>query len=575
MCPEKHITMSNVKPAEKIKNKVLSENVLKSINFYESDLILKEYLARKLSNSAIEYMLDKWEETGSLAALVMDELSLDADQYGPTLIKRNNLGETIDEVKFHPSYDSLMQIAIDSEMFTVKWDVALKSKFQNDLHKLGFSSGYIYAMSEIGQYCPLCMTDGVARLIDIYCDDVDKKRLLPKIATKNIEDLSTGAMFLTEKSGGSDVGRNIVKASKIEGTEDLYELKGEKWFCSNVNAEIIFALARTDKDIPGTKGLSIFLIEKYLPNGEKNPLPIIRLKEKLGVRSMASAECKMEGTIGKRIGEEFKGFKIMTDMINLSRLYNSVAALSGARRALIEAYTFNLNRKSFGKEAINHALIRDKFFELGSLNVANFYLTWRAIESLDKADNGDQHAANLSRILTPMVKKWSAEKAVYIVRESMELMGGMGYIEDGVMPKIMRDVMVLPIWEGAGNIMTLDMLRASFKSEGLKAMVQEVKSIQGKDSVYDKTIENHLNKISNEIQHLDGLKQEELELKAKHMFNRLTTLYQLCVCIDESNNSNATWMNPTKKYLQMQLNGGETDSLLSVEEVKGLIGWEI
>lgn len=567
--------MSETKPSEAIKNQVLSENLSKSKNFFKSDLILKEYLNRKLSDSARSYMYDKWEKIGSAAALVMDELSLDADHNEPELIKRNNLGETIDEVKFHPSYNSLLQIAIDSEMFTVKWDLELKSKFQYDLHKLGFSSGYLYAMSELGQYCPLCMTDGVARLIDLYCDDADKKRLIPRIATKNIENLSTGAMFLTEKSGGSDVGRNIVKATKIEESEGLYELSGEKWFCSNVNADIIFALARTNDEVSGTRGLSIFLVEKYLPNGERNPLPIVRLKEKLGVRSMASAECELKGTIGKRIGEEFKGFKIMTDMINLSRLYNSVAALSGARRALIEAYTFNLHRKSFGKEAINHALIRDKFFELGSLNVANFYLTWRAIESLDKADNGDEHATNLSRILTPMVKKWSAEKAVYIVRESMELMGGIGYIEDGIMPKIMRDVMVLPIWEGAGNIMTLDMLRASFKSEGLKAMLKEIKSIVNKDSKYDETITSNLDKVSSEIENLDTTNQEMLELTAKHMFNRLTTLYQLCICIDESNDSNVSWMNPTKKYLQMQLDGGETDFLLSKKEIDGLIAWEI
>lgn len=567
--------MAEIKATEEIKNQVLSENLSKSKNFFESDLILNEYLNRKLPESAKKYMEDKWEEIGSAAATVMDELSLDADQNGPKLIKRNNLGETIDEVKFHPSYYSLLQIAIDSEMFTVKWKAELKSKFQNDLHKLGFSSGYIYAMSELGQYCPLCMTDGVARLIDLYCDASDKQRLIPTIATKNIEDLSTGAMFLTEKSGGSDVGRNIVKANKIEGSEDMYELHGEKWFCSNVNADIIFALARTNGEVPGTKGLSIFLIEKYLPSGEKNKLPIVRLKEKLGVRSMASAECELEGTIAKRIGEEFKGFKIMTDMINLSRLYNSVAALSGARRALIEAYTFNLHRKSFGKQAINHALIRDKFFELGSLNVANFYLTWRAIESLDKSDNGDEKATNLSRILTPMVKKWSAEKAVYIVRESMELMGGMGYIEDGVMPKIMRDVMVLPIWEGAGNIMTLDMLRASFKSDGLKVMLAEIKNISSLEEEYTELMKSKLSDVSSKVQSIADLERDEMELTSKYTFNELTTLYQLAICIEETTNENKTWMNPTKKYLGLQLEGKKTDFLLSKSEIDGLIGWSI
>ncbi|MEX2485765.1 MAG: acyl-CoA dehydrogenase family protein [Brumimicrobium sp.] len=567
--------MSHTQSTQEIKNSVLSQELQKSQNFYKSDLILKEYLGRKLTKDAISYMENKWVEVGRQAAINMDALSLDADQNGPQLVKRNNLGETIDQVKFHPSYAELMQIAIDSEMFTVKWKPELRKKYESDLHKLGFSSGYIYALSELGQYCPLCMTDGVARLIDIHTNAEDQARLIPKIATKNLSELYTGAMFLTEKSGGSDVGRNIVKAEKVNGTEDLYYLKGEKWFCSNVNADIIFALARTDNNIPGTKGLSIFMIEKNLPNGEKNPLPIIRLKEKLGVRSMASAECKMDKTIGKLVGEEFKGFKIMTDMINLSRLYNSVAALSGARRGLIEAYNFNLYRESFNDKAINHPLIRDKFFELGSLHVANFYLTWKAIESLDAADNGDKNAAQLSRILTPMVKKWSAEKAVYIVRESMELMGGMGYIEDGVMPKIMRDVMVLPIWEGAGNIMVLDMLRASFKSEGLHVMLTEIASVIGKDPEYDKLITDHLNSIQNKVASFQSLDKDALELNAKHIFERLTTLYQLTILIDNSNPSNSKWMTPSKKYLSLQLEQKNPDFLLSSTEVEGLIGWDI
>lgn len=572
--------MENTEKKQSVKNQVVENEYRSSQNFFKSDLILQDYLKRKLSSKGLDYMSAVLNKTGEAAAKQMDTLSLDADKNGPQLVKRNFFGEDIDEIKFHPSYQELMKIAIDSEMFKVKWDPNLKNEFKLERHSLGFASGYLYAMSELGQYCPLCMTDGVARLIDLHCREEDKKRLLPHIYTTELEDFFTGAMFLTEKSGGSDVGRNLVRAEKQ--VDDTYLLSGEKWFCSNVNAELIFALARTDESKEGTRGLSIFLIEKHLPDGSKNKLPIVRLKDKLGVRSMASAECVLNGTIGKLIGDEFNGFKIMTDMINLSRLYNSIAALSGARRALVEAYNFNLFRKSFGKTAIEHSLIKEKLFELGSLNVANFYLTWRAIEALDKADNGDESASrqtenekHLGRLLTPMAKKWSAEKAVYITRESMELMGGIGYIEDGVLPKIMRDIMVLPIWEGAGNIMTLDMLRACFKSDGLKVMMQEIKTSLGKKSDYDNTILEKLKHLESKMQSLFKMEQEELELHAKYFFENLTTLFQLSLILNNWKESNDAWMKPTAEFLKLSLEKKESPKIRDIESIKGLMGWEL
>lgn len=567
------VEISGVNKNQPAKNKVINGQFKSSNNFFESDIILKEYLTSKLSKQAFEYIEGKLQLTGKRAATEMDALSLDADKYSPQLVKRDFFGENIDEVKFHPSYQKLLEYAVDSEMFRVKWQPELKAKFSRELHRLGFASGFLFAMSESGQYCPLCMTDGVARLIELYCEQADKERLLPHIYTDNAENLFTGAMFLTEKSGGSDVGRNIVKATLKEG--NIYTLNGEKWFCSNVNAEIIFALARTDENIQGTRGLSIFLVEKNKQNGEKNQLPIIRLKDKLGVRSMASAECLLTDTEGKLVGEEFQGFKIMTDMINLSRLYNSVAALSCSRRALIEAYTFVQQRESFGKKAIEHTLIKDKLYELGSLHIANFYLTWRAIEALDNADNGHEQEAQLVRLLTPMVKKWSAEKGVYLVRESMELMGGIGYIEDGVMPKLMRDVLVLPIWEGAGNIMTLDMLRATFKSDGLKMMLQEIMKTAELNTEFTDTIYTFARKISAESTSLTNAEKSELELKAKYLFEELTTLYQLSLIISETNESNSKRMLPAARFLQMQLNRQHNTNVFTEQEISEIIGWEI
>ncbi len=557
------------------KNKVLENAYRLSANFYRSDKILQHYIKNNVSPAGFAYMQDKLDYTGAQAAGVMNELSLLADKKGPELVKRNFTGENIDEIRFHPAYWQLMDIAVKSEMFRVKWEPSLRSKFNPEGHRLGFSTGYLYAMSESGQYCPLCMTDGVARLIDLFCRPEDKARLLPHIATDKTEELYTGAMFLTEKTGGSDVGANITVAEHQQ--DDVYALNGEKWFCSNANAQLIFALARTDNDVKGTKGLSIFMIENPLPDGTRNYMEVIRLKDKLGVRSMASAECILRDTKGKMVGKEFEGFKVMVEMVNLSRLYNSVAALAASRRALIEAYQFLNARKTFGKPTLEHSLIRTKLTELGALNVANFYLVWRAIESLDKADNGDKKEAQLFRIINPMTKKWSAETGVYITRESMELMGGLGYIEDGVLPKIMRDVMVLPIWEGSGNIIILDMLRAFFKSEGFDAISAEIERSAGSSAMHGDFLRKGLLELKTFAERLKTLPQDEMEASAKPFFEQLTTLYQISMLIDNLADESKAWIEPAITFLKNRYapTGLNEVKPLNVEEVHGLIAWQV
>lgn len=564
------VTNTSRYPIEK--NKVLENNARVSDNFYGSDKIFANYLKKNVSVDGINRMNSSLDWMGKEAATTMNELSLLADKHGHELIKRNSYGETINEIRFHPAYWSLMKTAVKSEMFRIKWEPASKEKFKKEKHHLGFSTGYLYAMSECGQYCPMCMTDGVARLIDLFCEEEDKNRLLSHIYTNNVDEFYTGAMFLTEKTGGSDVGANIVTATHQE--EKNYLLNGEKWFCSNANADIIFALARTDESVKGTRGLSIFLIEKSLL--KENHLDIIRIKDKLGVRSMASAECMLNNTPAKLVGKEFGGFKVMLEMITLSRLYNSVAALATARRALIEAYQFLCYRKTFDKPAIEHALVRTKLTELGSLHVANFYLVWRAIKALDNADNGNDKETHLLRLINPMTKKWSAETGVYITRESMELMGGLGYIEDTVMPKLMRDVMVLPIWEGSGNIIILDMLRAILKTKGFEIICEEINNSAKNNNDYGIWMTEELKKLIDFAEKLKHFSQDNMETSAKVFFEKLTSIYQISLLIDNLNDESKAWISPALNFLKEKYHPAELKETqaLSVNEVKGLIAWQ-
>jgi hypothetical protein len=174
-----------------------------------------------------------------------------------------------------------------------------------------------------------------------------------------------------------------------------------------------------------------------------------------------------------------------------------------------------------------------------------------------------------------MVKKWSAEQTVYITRESMELMGGIGYIEDGVMPKIMRDCMVLPIWEGSGNIMILDMLRASFKSEGLPTMLKMIHESVENAGAFKEVMRTTLSKLQKNAQAFQSLEKEPLQLQAKIFFEELTTLYQLSLIVNNLNGENKAWMFPTATFLSQKLKKETNTKLYSVEEIKGLIAWEI
>ncbi len=556
-------------------NRVLSKHYSPSQNFFESDLILQHFLKKYISAEGFAYMHNKWQTLGREAAQVMDELSLIADKQSPELIRRNKLGETINHIRFHPAYHTLTEIALRSEMFRVKWQPKLREQFQKEVHRLGFASFFLFGMSEGGLPCPLCMTDGVARLIDLHCEAEDKERLLKHIYTDKLEELYTGAMFLTEKAGGSDVGANLVSATHLK--EKYYLLNGEKWFCSNANAEIIFALARTNPEIQGTRGLSIFLIEKQKPDGTPNEMNIVRLKDKLGVRSMASAECILTDTVGKLIGEEGEGFKIMTDMINLSRLYNAQSSLSEMRRALIEVYQFLNFRTTFGTEALNHALIREKLTELSSIYTANFYMAWEAIRALDLADNGDEEQTQILRLLTPMVKKTAAEAGVYLIREAMELMGGMGYIEDGIMPKLMRDTMVLPIWEGAGNIMVLDMLRASMKSNGFSLMIQQIGEQFAKILEENEYLNQELTKVTEIAKALLNTDRDTMELSAKFMFERLADLYQIALLQQYLDDESQTWIAPAQAYLikKLKKSSPSLEKPLDRPTVEAMIAWNI
>lgn len=566
-------------------NRVRLAQATRSKNLFESDRIFQHLFRHHLSQEGRNWMQPRWHQLGDTLANRMDDLSLQADKNGPVLRKRNLFGETVDELIFHPAYRELEQIAVHSGMFEVKWEPSCRKHFHRESHRLGFSAGLLFAMGEAGLYCPLCMTDGVARILDHFADPKDRDRLLPHIFTSDPHLLYTGAMFLTEKAGGSDVGANRVRAVQVpqeelpfavdlgEG-ESWYRLYGEKWFCSNAGAEIALALARTDPSISGTRGLGIFLVEPYTADGQRNPREVIRLKEKLGVRSMASAELYFDGTLAKRIGAEGDGFAIMAEMINLSRLYNAVTAVALARRALTETWQYLTYRTTFGKPVLEHALVKERLEALGSAWLGELHLCWRAISALDAADQGDEAEAVLARLLTPMVKRSSAEFAVYAIRECMELTGGIGYLEEGILPKLLRDANVLPIWEGSGNIMLLDMLRAWNKVGCGDALEKEWSAAWEADAQGESWL-RRLRGLREAVDDLNVQEPDIAQYRSRELLEQLTLGVQATLLKKEVMRHPAPWFAPALSWYARRFLSEvrAEDGPLSTDELESLMGF--
>jgi acyl-CoA dehydrogenase len=433
-------------------------------SFWDASPTLRELLDRKLSTSEFAWAEPQLREMGELASRTVAPLAAIADRESPRLVTRTPAGEPVNRVDYHPSYREMERIAYGSGMVAMKYDAATLAAHAPSIHLATFAIGYLFAMAEMGLYCPLCMTDGVARIVTRHGTAAQVARVVPRMGARDAADRWTGAMFVTERAGGSDVGANETIARR--GQDGTWRLSGRKWFCSNVDAQAVLVTARPEGAPGGTKGLRTFLL---LPR-ETSGVEIERLKDKLGVRSMPTGEVRLSDAEVEEVG----GFGPMLEMMNLSRLYNSVASVAVIGRALHEARHYAGLRQAFGRPVIEHPLAGETLRDIEDEHLAALLMTFECVEMLDRADGGDAEAARAHRTLVPIVKAVTGKLAVPCVSEAMELIGGNGYIEESPLPRLLRDAQVLPIWEGTTNILVLDALRVARKERGHELLLARI-----------------------------------------------------------------------------------------------------
>ena len=459
---------------------MLSRPLTGGESYWQEDLALRHLVRRILPEAAWRFAEPQLQAMGALAPQRVDELAALADRHGPTLHTHDRTGARQDAIEYHPAYRELQTIAYGGGLVALKYDPLVRAAHPESLHAIGFALGYLFSQAEAGLYCPLCMTDGAARILERHAQVPLAAYYVPRLASRHVGDLMTGAMFLTEKQGGSDVGRNATRAVP-DGQDELgaiWRLYGEKWFCSNVDAGVALVLARPDGAPDGTRGLGLFLVPRPLPDGSRNAGVLVdRIKPKLGTRSMPTGEVRLDGAVAYAVGEVDRGFRIMAEMVNLSRLYNAVASAAAMRRAYHEAASWARAREAFGRPVGQHPLCAATVADLAADSVGAMAHVFAAVHALDRSDaRGTEQDARLLRLLTPLAKGSLGKMAVASASEAMEVIGGNGYVEDWALPRLLRDAQVLPIWEGTTNIQVLDAFRAILKEQAHEVLFEVLRA---------------------------------------------------------------------------------------------------
>ncbi len=435
-------------------------------NLFAEDPLGEAFWAHWMGEAAFQDVRGHFFQLGRLAARC-GAASAHADRNPPQLRTHDPGGERVSRVDYHPDTMQLEDASFGAGIVSIKYDEAFLARHRAHRHLVGFGAGYYFAQADGSVYCPICMTDGAARVLERHAKGAHARRAIEHLTSKRLADQWQGAMFITERQGGSDVGSNRVTARR-QGERWL--LSGTKWFCSNVDAEVALVLARLPGSESGTKGLGLFLVLRELPEGNHQRIVIHRLKDKLGVRSMATGEVEFQDAEAFLVAAEDQGFKAMAEMMNLARLYNAVASVAVERRALLEALAWGARRRAFGKRLWELPLWRAGMADLQAEQLGRFALVFEAVRALDRADGGDAAAERLVRCLIPMAKAACGQAAVSTVSQAMEAIGGNAYVEESVLPRLLRDAQVLPIWEGTTSVQSLELMRLLEKDQAHEAL---------------------------------------------------------------------------------------------------------
>jgi putative acyl-CoA dehydrogenase len=455
-------------------------------NVVTADAALVEAVTRHAGPDIVDDLVAIGAQAGTAEAREHGRL---ANRHGPELRPYDRWGNRVDEVEFHPSWHWLMERAVGHGLQAAPWEQQEAGAPHAHVRR---AAGFMaWSHTDPGHGCPISMT--YAAVPALRVDEALTKEWTPALASTSYDPglrpvaSKRGAlagMGMTEKQGGSDVRANVTEA-RPTSTDSEYTLHGHKWFTSAPMNDVFLVLAQA----PG--GLTCFLLPRVLPDGTRNPLDVVRLKDKLGNRANASSELELDGTLAVRLGDEGRGVRTIIEMVAATRLDCVLGSTSLMRHTLNEASWHVAHRSAFGGLLADKPLMQNVVADLAVEAEAATALAVRLAAAVDAP--GDPHEAALRRIALPLAKFWVCKRTPGFVAEALECLGGNGYVEDSGLPLRYREAPLNSVWEGSGNVNALDVLRAlSREPETLSAWITEVGRARGGDSRLDRAVEDTL-----------------------------------------------------------------------------------
>ncbi|MGH6887627.1 MAG: isovaleryl-CoA dehydrogenase [Rhizomicrobium sp.] len=467
--------MSSLRPRSHLETHEVSNQPppFEGANLFETDAALVE----ALSHAGGARHRDKVAAFGARAGSAETmEWARAANAFPPRLKAFDSCGRRLDEVDFHPAYHALMKMGIEAGVAASGWDGTPHG------HVLHAALEFLMAQSEPGVCCPMTMTYASAAALRRQPNVAAE--WLPRVISAKYDPGSqpiaakagvTIGMAMTEKQGGSDVRANTTRAvaESHGGPDDSWRLTGHKWFCSAPMSDAFLTLAQT------ANGLSCFLVPRWTPDGARNTIEMMRLKDKLGDRANASAEIEYRSAYAAMVGEEGRGVRTIIEMVQHTRLDCAIAPAAYMRQALALALWHTAHRSAFGRKLADQPLMRAVLADMALESEAATALVFRLARSFDEAPS-DPAATAFARLATPVAKYWLNRRVVNFVYEAMEVHGGSGYVEESILPRIFRQSPLNSIWEGSGNVICLDILRAMTREpESTDALLCELETARG------------------------------------------------------------------------------------------------
>jgi putative acyl-CoA dehydrogenase len=406
-----------------------------------------------------------------------------ANRYEPVLRTHDRLGHRVDEVEFHPAWHSLLEVAVAEGLAGAPW-----ADDRPGAHVARAAGFYVWGQVEAGHGCPVSMTYAVVpalraapELAARYEPLLTSRTYDPGLRAPSGKAGLLAGMGMTEKQGGSDVRANTTRAT--DAGDGTWRLRGHKWFTSAPMCDLFLVLAQAPA------GLSCFLVPRVLPDGSRNVFRIQRLKDKLGNRSNASSEPEFDGTLAWLVGEPGRGVRTILDMVSMTRLDCVIGSAAGMRAALVQAVHHARHRRAFGGLLADKPLMRNVLADLQIESEAATTLALRLAGAVDRAARGDEQDRAFARLAVAIGKYWVCKRQPALVAEALECLGGNGYVEESVLPRLYREAPLNGIWEGSGNVQALDVLRALVREPAsLEAYWAEVGRARGADPRLDDAV---------------------------------------------------------------------------------------